>query len=178
MEERNSIPENRLRSMLRPETQDLSMDVGHAIETVDAREAESSMAKKIVTALAEDFVQSKVDPSLFALDHMSHMINSPLLSNVIESARREAAAEDRRKRIRSEFSGILTKKQEKMQELICKVLLVASDAQTVTGTLYTDSTRVCPNFKQSLIFFIRHRPDRYCNGPAKVSQSLSSTRYL
>lgn len=64
---------------------------------------------------------------------MSHVIDSPLLSNLIDSARREAAAEERRKRNKLEFSEELTKRQEKMQELICKVLLVASDGQTVTG---------------------------------------------
>ena len=120
-----------------PETHNLSTDVGHAIETVDAREAKATFLKTIATAFAESFVQTscEIDPSLAVLDEISDLVNSPLLSNIIDSARREAAAENRRRRIRSRFSEVLTKKQEKIQELICKVLLVASDAQTVTGTL-------------------------------------------
>ena len=62
------------------------------------------------------------------------------LGQIAKLAREELVAEERRHLIRSKLSRRTTKAQEKVQELICKVLLVASDAQTVTGMLCVATT--------------------------------------
>lgn len=154
-EEEKSILGNTLRRMLG------GTSVRPAIETVDPRGTELPNARKAAIAIAEGLVKSiivymsdVVDPSWFLSDEMSHMIDSyhlthiiesTRLSHIIDSARREVAAKNRRNRIRSEFSKGLTNRQEKMQELIFKVLLVASDGQTLTGMPFIASTRVYLN---------------------------------
>ena len=64
-----------------------------------------------------------------------HILEFLDLAELANLARERLVAADRRHTIRSKLSRKITKAQEKVQELICKVFLVASDAQTVTGML-------------------------------------------
>ena len=122
-------------------------DICHAMETVDPGDVEVSRAKKAATAIVDrtrkiiaDGVKDSIDPSYSPSSFENHIVGFLDLNQIIDSARREAIVENRRNRIRSEFSNKITKNQEKVQELICRVLLVASDAQTVTGLFFTPRT--------------------------------------
>ncbi len=135
-------PENFLRFSFGPGTARLWTDVRHAIEAVDTSDMQSSKAKQLATALIETIKKSITDEVggaaelsslLFLSGNEASNIDSLHLSPIMDSARREIGLEARRTRIRSQFSEHITRSQEKIQELICKVLLVASDAQTVTG---------------------------------------------
>ena len=114
---------------------DLWTDVRRAIEAADPNDTPSSKAKKAAIAVVKSIMGNIIDDGEEAVDpSLSRLGNEGLF---IDSARREVAAEAHRNHIRSQFSKKTTRRQEKIQELICRVLLVASDAQTVTGTLFT-----------------------------------------
>lgn len=124
-------------------------DIRHAMETVDPIDTEASKAKKAAVAIVER-IKKRISDEIkdginltFPSGFENHVVDFLDLSQIIVSARREAIAESRRNRILSDVSKEITTKQEKVQELICRILLVASDAQTVTGTI--QSTRLYPN---------------------------------
>ena len=148
MKEEETVAEYFLRLALQPgvssvlSAQRLWTNVAHAIETADSSDTQASKAKKALTAIVEvikkaitDGNTNRIDPSPFPSDDENHNNERYGISRIIESILRELAAEERRKRIRSNFSKQITKIEEKVQELILRVLLVASDAQTVTGVL-------------------------------------------
>ena len=115
-------------------------DVVHAMETVDHNDVEVPRAKKAAVAAVDRIKKIIVDGTKNFHDPWSSPSGSEKngldaldLSQIIGSAHREVIAENHRNRIRSDFSKKITRNQEKVQELICRVLLVASDAQTVTG---------------------------------------------
>ena len=117
-------------------------DICHAMETVNPSDVEASRAKKTAIAVADrikksivDGTKNSIDPSSFPIDFDNPVLDFLGMSQLIDSTHPEVIAEKRRNRIRSDFSTKITKKQEKVQELICKILLVASDAQTVTGSI-------------------------------------------
>ncbi len=135
-------PEKLLRFSFGPSTARLWTDVRHAIEAVDTSDMQSSRAKQLATALIESIKKSITDEVggaaelsslLFPSGNGTSNNDSLHLSPIMNSARQEIEKEARRSRIRSQFSKEITRSQEKIQELICRVLLVASDAQTVTG---------------------------------------------
>ena len=70
-----------------------------------------------------DSVKKYLDPSRGLSDDDNSTLNGLNLEHTAES------------RIRSNYPWKITKAEEKVQELICKALLVASDGQTMTGML-------------------------------------------
>ena len=160
--------------------QKLWRDIRHPTKTVDASDREESKAKKAVNTIIEsikkgivDGIKDGVDPSLFPSGDENHFVDKFGLGRIVDFARRELTVDSSRNAIRSNLSKEITKAQEKAQELICKVLLVASDAQTVTGILSAgSSSSVIANE------YLRHRPYHYRNGAAEVTESLSSSHYL
>ena len=99
------------------------------------------------------------------------------LAEFANLVRERLVAADRRHTIRSKLSRKITKAQEKVQELICKILLVASDAQTVTGMLciaITCGWQTCTEYSVANLHF-RCSPNYCSNDTAKVFKSLSST---
>ena len=79
-----------------------------------------------------DSVKKYLDPSRGLSDDDNSTLNGLNLGRFTNSVREEHTAESR---IRSNYPWKITKAEEKVQELICKALLVASDGQTMTGML-------------------------------------------
>lgn len=132
-----------LRFSFGPGTARIWTNVRHAIEAVDTSDMQSSKAKQLATALIESIKKSITDEVggaaelsslLFPSGNGTSNNDSLHLSPIMNSASQEIEKKEaRRSRIRSQFSEEITRSQEKIQELICRVLLVASDSQTVTG---------------------------------------------
>ena len=119
-------------------------DIRHAMDTVDSDDVEAPRARKAAIAIVDrmrksiaDGFKDSIDPSYSPSGFENNVVDFLDLSRIIDSARREVTAENRRNLIRSDFSKKITKNQGKVQELICRVLLVASDAQTVTGLVHS-----------------------------------------
>ena len=117
----------------------------------------STKIKNFVEVIKKTFVNSLMnylDPSLGLSDDDCNTLKHLGLGRFINSVHEELIAESSRTRIRSKYSRDITKAEEKVQELICKVLLVASDAQTMTGMLCSGTVRVqrkCNPFVMSVL---------------------------
>ena len=116
MKEEQTVAEYFLRLALQPNVsfvpsaQRLWTDVHHAIETADSSDMQASKAKTAVTAIVEaikktitDGNTNRIDPSPFPSDDENHNTERYGISRIIESTLRELAAEERRRRIRSNF---------------------------------------------------------------------------
>lgn len=108
-----------------------------------------------------------IDPYLLPSDDENYNTEHHGISRIIGSTLRELAAEERCKRIRSNFRKQITTSEEKVQEMILRVLLVASDAQTVTDVLCIGPTCAYQVWYLVAHVCLRYRPDHYCNGPAE-----------
>ena len=89
-----------------------------------------------------DSLKGPVDVSRGLSDEDHNILKGLGLGRFADSVGGEIVAESRRTHIRSKYSRDITKAEEKVQELLCKVLLVASDAQTMTGRLCSGDPRV------------------------------------
>lgn len=139
----------------------LGTDAQNALRTSDPIDVEPSESRKVATTVFDytkkmiiDIGTSGLDPTLLP----PRFIGYPFLGPMMDSVRRDMAVEARRNRIRSEFSKEITRRQEKIQELICRVLLVASDAQTLTGMPYLTSLRIQLDSMLSLMLFSKESP--------------------
>ena len=94
------------------------------------------------------------------------------IDEIIESFRGENTAETEMLRLVSKIREENGKGHEKEQELIGRVLLVASDAQTVTGISLSQYCILM------LTFCRRNCLDHHRNGPAAVFKSLPSTHHI
>ena len=160
-------------------------DARHATKTVDPGDTRDSRVRKAIQAISESIkkevlngIKDGVDPALFPSDDENRMRDQLSLDRVADYARRELIAAYRRNLIRPDFTKNITRTQEKAQELICKVLLVASDAQTVTGTLPVDFPSGLSDWPIVADVCLRHCSYHHCNGSAEVSQSLPFARHL
>lgn len=99
-------------------------------------------------------LKDHLDPSCGLSEDDSSTLKRLRLGRFTNSLHEELLAESRRTHIRSKFSGDITNAEEKVQELICKVLLVASDGQTMTGMLCSDSMPVQRNCFPLLTSFV------------------------
>ena len=97
----------------------------------------STKIKKLV-----DSIKDHLDLSRGLSDDDYQLLDRLGLSRFTNSIREALEAESRRTLIRSKYLRNIPKAEEKKQELICKVLLVASDAQTMTGMLCSGPVRV------------------------------------
>ena len=98
-----------------------------------------------------DSIKDYLDPSRGLSDDDINTFKCLDLGRLTNFVREELEAESRRARIRSKYSRSITKAEEKVQELICKVLLVASDAQTLAGMLCSVTLCVQREFVPLLI---------------------------
>ena len=90
---------------------------------------------EIINKTVADGIKAHFDVSRGLSDDDYDILKRLGLGRFAVSVGEEFIAESLRRRIRSKYSRDITKAEEKVQELICKVLLVASDAQTMTGML-------------------------------------------
>ena len=90
-----------------------------------------SKTKRFVTALISNIKKSQPNEVEGVVETLSTLFptGNGTSNNDLDFARREIEIEA----LRWEVSKKVTQSQEKIRELICRVLLVASDAQTVTG---------------------------------------------
>ena len=105
----------------------------------------STKLKNFVEAMSKTFVDSLkdyLDPSRGLSDDDYNTLKCLDLGRFTNFVREELVAESRRTRIRSKYSRDITKAKEKVQELVCKVLLVASDGQIMTGMSCSGTVRV------------------------------------
>ena len=97
---------------------------------------------EVINKTIVDSLKSHLDILHELLDDDHNIWKHLSLSRFSNSISEELIAESRRTRIRSKYSRDITKAEEKVQEPICRVLLVASDAQTMTGMLCSGNVGV------------------------------------